>query len=233
MRKRVKVKAIMSVPRLTFSDNVMSMAQALPRLGIDLEMVQGVFWGQCLERGMGNAIAQGVDYILVVDYDTLFSLEQVQALIASMEQNAEIDALAPLQVKRDDTNMLLTSYDGQPMAVDQFLSKPFQRVATAHFGLTIIRASKLAQLPHPWFMAIPNKEGLWTEFRTDEDIYFWRNWQQAGRTLYVATNITIGHLQLVATWPTPDMGIVHQLMCDWRMTGKPPHNALGYKETPA
>lgn len=225
LKKRIRIKAVMSVPRLTFSDNAVSAIQTLPRLGIDLEMVTGVFWGQCLERGMENAIAIGVDYILTIDFDTLYTVDQVRALIHAMEENPHIDALAPLQVKRDDHNMLFTSADGKPITLDEFRAKPMHQVATAHFGLTIIRASRLASLPHPWFLAVPNDKGTWGDNRTDDDIYFWRQWQKYGRTLFVSSQIAIGHMQLVASWPGREMGVVHQIMADWRLTGKPPHDS--------
>jgi hypothetical protein len=43
------------------------------RLGIPLQAFEGVYWAQCLERGFDKLISEGVDAILTIDYDTVYT----------------------------------------------------------------------------------------------------------------------------------------------------------------
>jgi hypothetical protein len=96
-----------------------------------------------------------------------------------------------------------------------------QKAATAHFGMTLLRADKFAKLPKPWFADVPDGNGGWGEGRTDADVAFWRKWEAAGNTLHIANRVTIGHMELMVRWPGHDLRAVHQSVADWRERGKP------------
>ena len=49
-------------------------------------------------------------------------------------------------------------------------------------------------------MAHPNSDGDWGEGRIDEDIHFWHNLYECGKKVCLATDINIGHLQLMCTF---------------------------------
>lgn len=79
-----------------------------------------------------------------------------------------------------------------------------------HFGMTIINLKKLAKMPKPWF-----KSGT----GMDSDMYFWSRWQEAGNTVYISKDITIGHLAEVVRWPTID-GAIMQTIPEYLENGK-------------
>ena len=47
----VKVAAVMSTPRLAFTDNLLCVSAALAPHGISPIKVTGAYWSQCLSRG--------------------------------------------------------------------------------------------------------------------------------------------------------------------------------------
>ena len=95
-------------------------------------------------------------------------------------------------------------------------------ISHAHFGLTLIKADKLRNLPRPWLFTTPDAEGKYGPTHTDPDIQFWRNWEKAGNKLFLASRVTIGHLELMVRWPDGDMQPTYQAAKDWEATRKPP-----------
>ena len=75
----VKIGAVMSTPRLGFTDNFFCVAGALTPHGISPIKVSGAFWGQCLTRAMETTIDQN-DWILTIDYDSVFNARTLEAL---------------------------------------------------------------------------------------------------------------------------------------------------------
>lgn len=225
-----KIAAVMSMPRLAFTDNLFCGIGIATQLGIPLDRVTGAFWGQCLERIMEQALDQA-DYLLTLDYDSVFTVNHVRVLAGIMQDNPHIDALCPLEVKREEEALLLgvlrddgTPYPpGQPITLDLFQRQDLTRLSWGHFGLTLFRVSRLRDLPHPWFLSVPNAEGRWGEGRLDDDLYFWRQWRASGRTLYLANRVPIGHGQLMITWPGADGSPVHQYPTEFNH-GKLPAN---------
>jgi hypothetical protein len=221
-----KTVGIMSAPRLGFLDTMFCVTQHLVSLGIPVSKVSGAFWGQCLERGMEAAIAEGAEWILTLDYDTKFTREAVVQLLKLMAQHPEADAIAPLQMKRADEHALLCimGENGKPrgeLGTDELESSPLLKVTTAHFGLTLLRVSALMKLRHPWFLGVPNELGRWDEGRVDDDIYFWKKWAEAGNSLYVAHRVPVGHLQLMETWPAEDLTPIHTYVTHYDKGGAP------------
>ena len=96
-----KVSAVMSVPRLGFMDNTRSLL-ILPRLGItNIKKATGAFWGPCLTRGIEESIAEDrPEYILTIDYDSVFNVEQIEGLLELAARNPQADAIAPVQAGR-------------------------------------------------------------------------------------------------------------------------------------
>jgi predicted SAM-dependent methyltransferase len=229
VKTKVRVRCAMSVPRLGWQDNFFCWAQALLPLGISPVKFSGAFWGQCLERVMEQLLAEDPDYILTIDYDTLFNRADVQALLRLMTFHPEVDAIAPVQMKRGGGAAMacLRDADGNPIEhvpAAEF-AKDLMRVDSGHFGLTLIRASKLRAMPHPWFLGVPNEQGEWGEGRLDDDIYFWDRWKKAGNTLYLANRVPVGHLEVVATWPDRQLNTLYAKPDDYYETKRPPAEA--------
>ena len=218
-----KVAAVMSVPRLGFMDNFFCSYQ-LPKLGIELRKHSGAFWGQCLTRAIEESLTDDPEYILTVDYDTIFTRDDVQSLMMLMMQHPEIDALAPLQASRTKATPLMTiKQDGKnvsEVSYETFLP-PTTQISTAHFGLTLIRTEKLKQLPRPWFAGTPADDGGWGDGRTDDDIHFWRQWEATGFSLHLANRVAVGHAELMIRWPGQDLQATYQHPSEFWSDGKP------------
>lgn len=221
----VRVAAVMSVPRLGFMDNASCVFEAFTALRLPMTSVQGAFWGQCLERGMQQVIDAGADIIVTVDYDTIFKKEDIVALLQLMQEHPEAAALVPVHMGRQKHQALMT-IKGRSGEVIQDVplktfAEPTTKIATGHFGLTAIRVSELLEIPHPWFLGQPNSDGLWGPGRIDDDIYFWKKLERAGKTVLSANRIVLGHLELMVTWPSPVGEAVQQAPCDYHKHGKP------------
>lgn len=229
----VKVAAVMSTPRLGFTDNYFCVMSALAPHGISPTKVTSAFWGQALQRAMETVI-DDADVILTIDFDTIFGTKTVEALVALL-MHSGMDAIAPLQVKREaDAIMFAVRTDDteQPKSVGgEFFSKVVQPVATAHFGLTCLRTSALKKMPKPWFLSQPNEAGGFDGGHVDDDIYFWRQWEKAGNTLGIATHVSVGHAELMVTWPSrkAPSGKVQQHTTEfWNGGRKAPEDAWGW-----
>ena len=228
----VKVAAVMSTPRLGFTDNFFCVSSALAPHGIAPIKVTGAFWGQCLQRAM-ETVVDTHDVILTIDYDTVFTSKTVEALLALLMYSG-YDAIAPLQTKREANAVMFALPGVKPedktSVEGEFFNKPVQLVETAHFGLTFIRTEALKKVPKPWFIASANEKGEFDGGHTDEDIYFWKQFAAAGNKLGLATNISVGHAELMITWPSRSVegGKVQQHTTDFWNGGRiPPEQAWG------
>lgn len=222
----LKVSAVMSVPRLGFMDNFSCALTALAAVGITVRQFSGAFWGQCLERGFETIIEEDdPDVILGIDYDTIFTAQNVQTLMRLMLLHPEADAICALQSARGWNSPLL-SIDLPPDMTHDHIPKSYfdgdlTKLRTGHFGLTMIRVSSLKNMPKPWLWSKPDPAGTWGEGRTDDDIYFWRQWAKEGRTLFSANRCVVGHLELMIRWPGRDLGTIHQRVADFSKQGAP------------
>lgn len=227
-----KVAAVMSTPRLAFTDNLLCVSAALAPHGISPIKVTGAYWSQCLAKGLTTAI-ESSDFVLVIDYDTVFNAKTVEALLALMLHSG-VDALAPLQVKRESDSVMFSmpgvSPDQKCQVGKEWFEKSVQLVGTAHFGLTFLRSSAIKKLPKPWFEATPNENGEFTGGHVDEDLSFWNKWHAAGNTLGIATGISVGHCELMVTWPSlgaPGNKIQQHSTEYWNSGQKAPAEAWG------
>ena len=201
-----KISAVMSMPRLMFTDNMTCLMRHIIARGIPFKRSSGVFWGQCLTRLLEEEIKTDNDYILTVDYDSWFSYEDILELAQVLENNPDYDAVMPVQCKRENDSPLVGIKDpsGEQknyVTMDFFEGKDIVEANTGHFGLTLFRRSSLSKIKKPWFLPIPDKDGGWDEGRTDEDIYFWHNFVDSGCKLGLAPKVRVGHLELVVTVP--------------------------------
>jgi hypothetical protein len=229
----MKVAAVMSTPRLGFTDNFFCVSSALAPHGISPVKVTGAFWGQCLQRAMEQVIDDN-DVILTIDYDTVFSSKTVEALLALLLHSG-YDAIAPLQTKREANAVMFalagSEVDEKTTVDGDFFQKVVQPVETAHFGLTFLRTAALKKMKKPWFLARANVDGEFTGGHIDEDIAFWKSWAACGNKLGLATHVSVGHAELMVTWPsrTVEGGKVQQHTTDYWTNGqKAPESAWGH-----
>lgn len=218
---------VMSVPRLGFQQNFTSLL-ALRQLGIVTNTTTGAFWGQCITRAIERAVGEDhAEWVLTADYDSIFDAQTVIDLIATAAAHPQYDALACLQSGRSLTRpplMVLEGPDGKPLGGQIPRDHLLQTVVpalTAHFGLTILRASALRKLPRPWFYGKPDPDGRWEDGRVDDDIAFWHAWRAAGNTLAIAPRCVIGHAELYVIWPGRDLQPTPQQATEYQTSGAP------------
>lgn len=218
--------AVMSVPRLGFMDNFLCAMDVFPGLRIQLHTFTGAFWGQCLERVIEKTLRDDrPDVIITSDYDSIYTQADVAAMLQIMCCHPEVDALAAIQSQRRvEMPMFSVSVPGGRAVIrpEIHAEQIMTQVSTAHFGLTMFRASKFSSVTKPWFIPVPDPTGGWNDGREDEDINFWRKWEAAGNSLYVANRVAIGHLELTVRWPSTDgMKATTQNVNEWKDNGRP------------
>jgi hypothetical protein len=233
----IRVEAILSMPRVSFTANHFAWAQALMPLGIRPTMGTGAFWSQVNTRIMETFIDKA-EYLLTIDYDTFFTKEDVEQLFA-LAMTFQCDALTGLQTKREDGRPMLTlkgtldnpPEDGTTTLPAAWFAEPVQEVDTAHFGLTVISTAALKRCKKPWFWEKPDPNGSWHEGRTDSDIYYWRNWRESGNRVFITPRVILGHGEYVVTWPGKSLQKpVFQWATEFTSTGKKPETAWSVPE---
>lgn len=220
-----RVMAAMSMPRLAFTDNLFSVME-LAGMGIDVLRQSGAFWEQSLSRLLYQAVADGYDYVLAIDYDTVFRPVDVKHMIRMMAATPDAAAIFPVQYRREQDQILLglPGCDGEADASvfrDQLV--PADK---GHFGLTLLRVATLRELPHPWLWSQPNAEGKWEDGGIDADIYFWRKLAAHGHRFYCASRVVIGHIQQMITWPGEGYRPVHQYLSRYFGDGDAPAEVI-------
>jgi hypothetical protein len=186
--------------------------KALRSLGIGLITSQGVFYGQCMQRMFEDVLRIGADIILTIDGDSVFTEDHVKRLLNIIVQEEHIDALAPLQVRRGKRDVLgfhqgksSIEWSGAPVRLD-----------SAHFGLTALRVDKLKAVKKPWFFSQPDQNGEWENDRIDDDIWFWKQWKEAGNTLFLDAGCRIGHLEEMVASFDENLNPIHVYPGDWQ-----------------
>lgn len=209
--RKITVAGIMSVPRLGFLDMMFCAQNVFPKLGIRLQKQTGAWWGSCLERGLEAVMEQGYDWVFVADYDSVFTLPQAVALLNLLHDHPTVDAVAPVQLKRDAEHVLFWTENS--CQVRELRELELFPVKSAHFGLTLLRLDALRRMPKPWFRGSvpgPDAEHPWGDGRRDEDIDFWLRWRECGNSIMLAPQIAIGHLEMFVMWPGQDFNPVFQ-----------------------
>lgn len=224
---RPRISAVASMPRLGFNDFWGVMYDICAKRGIKFRRSQGVFWGIKLTQAFETALEKDKpDWLLALDYDTVFTDEQLDGLIDLAMRHPEVDALAPIQASRHHTMPMLTVASTEPgmnrsRLKREELDQELIQARTAHFGCTLIRVEKLRQLEKPWFNEQPDEQGGWGAGSIHEDIWFWKQWEKAGFSLYLACRIPVGHCDLAIRWPDLNLETTYQAPRDFIKSGPP------------
>jgi len=224
---KAKVSAITSIPRLGWNDHWGAVWQALrtPEFNIPLFKFGGAFWEQGMQRGLNAMLENGTEWALCLDYDTLFDASDVKEILTLAAMYPEADAIVPVQVRRNNDQFLFSMKDEfgnlrRSADITEF-DPDLTAIETGHFGMTLIKLAALRDIPKPWLWSQPDENGDWSDDRCDADIYFWRKFRAAGKKVFQANHIKIGHLQIISSWTTNDWQIKHQYLSDWTENGKP------------
>src|SRR5215510_6846709 len=80
-KRHVKIGACTSVPRLAFTAHWGQLNSAFANLNIPILKQTGYSWGACLQRGMNRLIQEGCEWIITIDYDSIFDQQDVIQLL--------------------------------------------------------------------------------------------------------------------------------------------------------
>jgi predicted SAM-dependent methyltransferase len=217
---RPKVTMVLSTPRVGFIDFYNSVVEVARQLGWNLRDWGGTEWGRGLTAGILHAIGQDdPDYIVTLDYDSVFTADDCRELLRLMQENPDAAAIYPVEAHR---------HRDQPLGFNNIVPAGYApgaeltQVMSGHFGLTIIRRQVLDALPHPWFMTLPNSTTLnmADPGGLDADIYFWYQLGLYGFKAFQANNVQIGHMEWCVKW-VGKKGILWQPIQHYREHGKP------------
>jgi hypothetical protein len=211
---QIKIAAVCTLPRIGWNDAWGLAASAFMPFQIPIFTRSQAFWGHAIQTLIEDRVDAGCDWVITFDYDSMFTIRHVDAMIGRIFSRPDIDALIALQCRRgmDETPLLGICGETEVAIGDHPIP-----VDTAHFGLTFLRCDALRKLPKPWFDQRPDTKGGWRgNDRTDADIWFWRRWKEAGFTAFVDPKVSIGHLQLFVSDFGPDFQPRHIHVEQWR-----------------
>lgn len=220
----VKVAALMTAPRheITFARTCIQ--RALDALHIPLTVSGGVFYGQCMQKMLSDLCSKDCDYAVTIDYDTMFTAEQLQHLLCVIHTYEDIDAITGIQIRRGKSTMLGTCHGGEMVGEDEKRvfgdDRGLLHGRTAHFGLTVIDLKKLRQVPKPWFMSVPDENGEWDSGKIDDDVYFWLQWEKAGLSVWFDPSVRLGHLEEMVVMHDEKLQPVHLYPQEWELSCK-------------
>lgn len=216
-----RVIALCSCPRLGYMDFMGQSIATFSKNGVEYKNLYGVFWSQTMSEGMRKAVEDDYDYIITTDYDSIYSHEDVAQLIRLADQNPHADAICAMQMGRF-SGLLCSTNEGH-ITYEELRNNPLVKVATGHFGLTIFRVSSLKELTTPWFWSKPASDGTWSKGsdKVDEDIFFWNNFRESDRSLYLAPRLVIGHMELLIKWPDINIDGIYETTQNYYEFGKP------------
>jgi len=215
---RPKVAMVLSTPRIGFTDLFDGVADTCRELGWSYFKWGGTEWG----KGLTSAIMKAIndhdpDYIMCLDYDSVFTAADCRELLRLMQENPDVGAMYPVEAHRHSDCPL--GFDPKGTVVYR---GELTEVLSGHFGCTILRREMFETLPHPWFFSCPNPNtGLWNENCIDADITFWALAGLHGWKTCQANTVQIGHMELCVKWIRPD-GVLWQPIQNYRKHGRPP-----------
>ena len=218
------VRAVLSAPRFGPIMHWQHSAASLASLNIRYQIATGAYWHQVLSQAMESLIDQ-CEVLIVCDYDSIFTAGAIEELLRLMSVYTEVDAIAPMQARRNVTEILGVS---EHQVLHHELAGDLIEMKSAHFGATCFRTSALKKMPKPWFLGAPNQAGEWGKGRIDADIYFWKTWGKVGNRVCIAPHVGVGHLVEAVVWIGQDLQPIFQLPSDMRENGPPP-NTFGYE----
>lgn len=220
------VAAVTTVPRLGFQAHSQVMERGFAEPRIPILRTRTAFWEHGIQQGIDGLIKSGADYVITVDYDSIFTSEDVNELLRLIVRYPDADAIAGWQCSRWRKDTLLAGVRtqhgwGGTVTSDQIKNTDLTPVDNTVFGLTIIKTSAILKMKKPWFQNLPNADGDWEEGKFDADSYFWHKFREAGNTIYMANKVWIGHLQEVVLWCDSEFNYTKQDLTDWYASGRP------------
>lgn len=213
----------LSQPRLAFTAHGSCLNASIVRLQREFDIVDAITSGGFpFEAGMSLAIEKALDrvpdggYILFSDYDGTFEPDDVRELVRIMQACPDLAAVYPVQAHRHNQTIISEDPDGD-------YTSDATETRAGHFGLTLIRAEALRNLPHPWFWSIPDQAtNRWGDGKLDCDLFFWMTLRVHGGRVARANTVQIGHIEQGIKWALPNGRFHWQTVAEYSKRGKPP-----------
>lgn len=219
------VGGILAAPRNGYILHQYCTTKAMAHLpGIEFDVIQSCFWWSELCAGMEKWVKAGKEFVLTLDYDSVFDHEDVMELYRVLKSDDTIDAVTTIQARRGCEDVLFSFGKDGPRKVNaDVFSWRTTQIKTAHFGCTMFRASSLKDFPHPWMTPVPGPTGRWGagSEAVDVDMNFWHRWEAAGKTLHLANRAGIGHIEEFIKWMDMNGNQIYQTTKDYAANGKP------------
>lgn len=217
MRERAitgRVAGCRTVPRLGWTRTAERMAATAVQAGVTFDSFGGAYADLGFERAIQRALGMGREYVLVTDYDTIWEPDDVARLVMLADLHPDADCIAALQMRRG-VHHLLFSDQTRNHTEDTFVGD-LVPVESAHFGLTLFRASAFDGFELPWFRHRDTDDGV-----VEADMCFWEKWRETGRSLFLARHIPVGHMEEFIVWPGADLKPKYQTDMDYDVHGMP------------
>lgn len=221
----VKAAVLMNTPRVGWCDHFMSVASAINNMGLIPIKTGGAYWAQAMHYGFKLAAETEIDWLICVDYDSIFNTKHLENLMDLAAAHPEADAIVCNQARRESP-IPLVSLDGSMMEQDydrSIFDQELTEIVTGHFGLTLVKMEALKRVRFPWFYCQPAGDGDWDlkKGSIDADVWFWLQFRKFGGHIYHANQIRIGHLQNIITWVLPNGELAHQYIGEYEKYGAP------------
>lgn len=198
-RENPKVCWVITQGRFALTEHTRCMVNLAHRLQFGQIPCSGVFWERDMQQSIRLALQTDADYLMFTDFDSVFSADDAEYMLKTINNDPTIGVVTAPQMSR---------HDDKPLVFEEKLdySGEFTRVKFSHFGLTFMRREVFDDLPEPWFWTIPGvnqSRELGYDFwnRSDADITFWRNLHEAGIPVVQCNKCVIGHLIEAVKWP--------------------------------
>lgn len=221
-----RIGAVANVPRLGFQAHKGVLEESFSNPKIFTLRGGSAFWEQSMQELFNSIIDQGADYLITVDYDSIFTSRDVKALLQLIVRYPHADAIAAWQPSRWKKHQALAGVRsddkwGGQYGIEEMKRTDLTPVHNTVYGLTIIKTSAILKVAKPWFLNVPNEQGEWREGKQDADSYFWRKFVDAGNKVYMANRVRIGHLHEDVLWLDDDFNLHKQDLTDWYGRGRP------------
>ena len=225
----LKIAGVTSIPRLGFQVHagILERAFSDPKMLVLRTGGAGINWGAAMQNGFNKLIHSGADYLITIDYDSIFTNEDVKELLRLAIRYPDADAIAAWQASRWKEHKALAGIQmqggewGGGVLIEDMKRTDLTRVDNSVYALTIIKVAAIQKMAKPWFLDTPNAEGEWEYGKTDADSYFWHKFKEAGSSLYMANRVRIGHLHEDVLWLDDDFNLIKQDLTDYYSNGRP------------
>jgi len=148
------------------------------------------------------------DYMMWLDTDINFTVEQIIHLFNRMQKDKDIDVLSGIYLTTDgvhstivkdwDTNYFLKTGMFPFLTIQQLkeeaakTSKKLVEVFYAGMGVMMVRKGAFEKVTYPWFEPIMHEIEMSRDFSSEDVSLCWK-WNEKGVRIFVDPEIVVGH----------------------------------------